>query len=110
MAERARSAIEEYYVRSGATAETLAEVREALAREGWRGYRAWEAEHFPYFTYRARAYASLGRNADAVRALEESYRAHERFLPWFILADPVFDPLHDEPGFQELVRLMDLPH
>jgi hypothetical protein len=66
--------------------------------------------HFPDFWVRAQAYASLGRNAEAIRALEESYQAHEVQLPYFILADPVFDPLHDEPDFQEILRLMDLPH
>ena len=39
--------------------------------------------HFPDFWVRAQAhaslgrYASMGRNAEAIRALEESYQAHE---------------------------------
>jgi DNA-binding winged helix-turn-helix (wHTH) protein/tetratricopeptide (TPR) repeat protein len=55
----------------------------------------------------ARWRAQLGQREEALELLERAYREHDFFII-FIKAEPFFDPLHDEPRFQELVQRVGL--
>ena len=57
----------------------------------------------------AGAYAALGENDEAFRLLMK--KIDERTLPglFFVKVDPVFDNLHSDPRWQELLRRMNLP-
>jgi hypothetical protein len=53
-------------------------------------------------------YARLERKEDTLRALEDSYRERSPWLP-FIQKEPVFDFLHSEPRYRDIVKKMGLP-
>ena len=53
----------------------------------------------------AQMYASLGDNQTALRSLETAYAEHQFSLVW-VKIDPIFDDLHSEPRFKELLRRM----
>ena len=53
----------------------------------------------------AQMYASLGDNEAALQSLETAYTEHQFSLVW-VKIDPVFDDLHSEPRFKELLRRM----
>jgi TolB-like protein/DNA-binding winged helix-turn-helix (wHTH) protein len=53
-------------------------------------------------------YARLERKEDTLRALEDCYRERSPWLP-FIQKEPVFDFLHSEPRFRDIVKKMGLP-
>src|SRR5262249_4419203 len=55
----------------------------------------------------AKSYALLGDKERALAGLEKSYERKDFLLP-FVKADPVFDPLHNEPRFQRLLMLIGL--
>jgi TolB-like protein/Tfp pilus assembly protein PilF len=56
----------------------------------------------------AMIYTGLGENGLALEWLEKSYQERSPWLIW-IGADPVFLPLHKEPGFQQILSKMHLP-
>jgi hypothetical protein len=45
---------------------------------------------------------------EALLWLEKAHEEHDSNMP-FISIDPLFDFLRDEPGFQDLLKKMDLP-
>lgn len=49
-----------------------------------------------------------GLNDRALEWLERSFEAHDPNMP-YIGIWPMFDPLHDHPRFQDLLRRMNLP-
>jgi hypothetical protein len=57
----------------------------------------------------AMIYASLGRPAQALEALEKAYTMRESTLLWLNVI-PVFDTLRTEPRFIDLVRRVGLPN
>jgi len=59
--------------------------------------------------YLAMFYAALGDSDAAMRELEAAYQAHITVLPWIRAHGGPFDPLRDDPRFQDLVRRMKLP-
>jgi tetratricopeptide (TPR) repeat protein len=56
----------------------------------------------------ATVYTRAGRNNEALEWLEKAFEAHDANMP-SISVDPIFDDLHDEPRFQNLLRRMNLP-
>ncbi|MBC7932597.1 MAG: winged helix-turn-helix domain-containing protein [Rubrivivax sp.] len=55
----------------------------------------------------ARGRAQLGQREEALDLLERAYREHDFFII-YLKAEPFFDPLRDEPRFQELLRKVGL--
>jgi hypothetical protein len=53
-------------------------------------------------------YARLERKEDTLRALEDCYREHSPWLP-LVQKEPVFDFLHSEPRYRDIVKKMGLP-
>jgi serine/threonine-protein kinase len=53
-------------------------------------------------------YAALGDNESAINWLNEAYDHHEMEMPWLI-TEPQFNSLHEDPRFQDLVRKMGFP-
>ena len=70
------------------------------------GFKPPNPQGEPY--YRARKYADTGQTVLALDLLEEAYRKRYYLLP-SIDKDKVFDCLHAEPRFGELLRAVDLP-
>ncbi len=56
----------------------------------------------------ARFYIIAGKKGQTLGWLEKTYEAREPNLPYVTVA-PDFDPLRDEPRFQDLLRRMNLP-
>ena len=52
-------------------------------------------------------YAQLGENDQALAQLEKAYQQRDGGL-WNIKVDPVWDPIRDDPRFQDLLRRMNL--
>lgn len=50
-----------------------------------------------------------GNNEKALDWMDKGFETHDPNLP-YLLAYPLFYPLHTEPRFQEIVRKMNLPH
>jgi len=60
----------------------------------------------PY--YFAMIYTALGEPQQALAALDQGYSERDRFLTW-LRVDDAFDPLRNEPRFQDLLRRIGLP-
>ncbi|MDX8340432.1 tetratricopeptide repeat protein [Draconibacterium sp. IB214405] len=84
------------YAKLGDTEKVMALLQELKDKkdEGFSG---------SYAFFVAVIYASLGDTASALEWLEISYQHHDMEIPW-LLTEPQFLPLHNEPAFQELVR------
>jgi TolB-like protein/DNA-binding winged helix-turn-helix (wHTH) protein/tetratricopeptide (TPR) repeat protein len=114
-----KEAAEEYLkfeVLSGSSPERIKRLEAGLARSGARGF--WQASLAEYLKTAKSSYAPpvlvagacmrLGDRACALQWLEKGY--HERDdLMIQLNVDPVFDGLHSEPQFQDLVRRVGLP-
>jgi tetratricopeptide (TPR) repeat protein len=86
------------YAASGTTSEAV-KLLEDLKKNSNRNY--------PDASEIAVIYAALGNNDQAMNWLEKGFE--ERFNPG-VLSRPGFDPLRSDPRFQNLVRLIGLPH
>ncbi len=60
------------------------------------------------FFNRAMAYAGVGREEEALRALQSSYEQREVIMP-LVRTEPAFTGLHGDPRFREIVGKMGLP-
>jgi Tfp pilus assembly protein PilF len=56
----------------------------------------------------ALAYAVLGRDEDAIRALQAAYDQHSMLMP-LMRTEPSFEKLHGDARFRELLRKLGLP-
>jgi eukaryotic-like serine/threonine-protein kinase len=56
----------------------------------------------------AEVYASLGDKDEAIRWLDQGYRAHDAFMI-LLKVWPPFDPLRSDPRFEALMRRMNFP-
>lgn len=54
-------------------------------------------------------YGALGDKEAAFASLEKGYAEHDLQLQ-FLYADPAFDPLRDDPRFEDLLRRVGFPH
>jgi serine/threonine-protein kinase len=52
-------------------------------------------------------YIFAGNKERALECLEQCYEMHDANMPY--ITQPIFDPMRDEPRFQELLRMMNLP-
>ncbi len=119
------------YLGKGMYAEAIAEFQEAIrldgddpvmqiylgaayARAGKREKaqailkRLETSESYISLAYLAILYAALGDKESAFASLEKAYTAHDLQLQ-YLKADEGFDPLRDDPRFQDLVRRVGLP-
>lgn len=71
------------------------------ARSEWSG--SGQYSHY----YAAAAYSFIGEKTAAMDNLEKAVE-QKTFLSAFLKADPVFDPLRNEPRYQEILRKMNL--
>lgn len=60
-------------------------------------------------TFLATTYMMLDRPEDALDALEEAYRRRTGWILPFLGVHPLFDPLRDDPRFQDLLRRIGVP-
>jgi TolB-like protein/Flp pilus assembly protein TadD/predicted Ser/Thr protein kinase len=101
-------------------AERGVEVSDAQWRWGWLAYvyaaagrrdearkMLREREHLPIGIVAA-AHAVLGEKDIAFACLDEAYEAYDSWL--FQLQDPIFDPLRDDPRFEDLLRRLNHPY
>ncbi len=98
-----------------ANEEEVAGLADAYQTSGKEGYWRWMLD---YWTERAKQeyvrrtsfaviYASLGDKDQAMRWLEEGYKEHEFIMTGLNVALE-WDPLRDDPRFQDLLRRMNL--
>jgi adenylate cyclase len=85
-----------------------------LARTGRRGEAlaiAAKLKDAPPTAFQvAWLHAALGDTDAGIEVLETAYEAHPTALPWIrVHGWDVFDPLRDDPRFQDLLRRMNLP-
>jgi tetratricopeptide (TPR) repeat protein len=87
------------YARAGKSAEARKLLSE-LKEESKRTYVSW-------YDFAA-IYAGLGEKDQAFTCLERAYEQHvDRLVE--AKGDPLFDPLHSDPRFQDLMRRIGLP-
>ncbi len=97
------------------TEEEIAGLEDAYQTLGKEGYWGWMLDYFTEMAKQryvsslefARFYAHLGDKDQAMRWLEEGYEKRESIL-YGLNVDPAFDPLRDDPRFQDLLRRMNL--
>lgn len=93
--------------------EAVAELKRAFAKNGIKGY--WQARleqfktrpHLKNFPAQNQAfcYAKIGDKERALEWLNASFQRRERYLTTARIL-PVFEILHDDSRFQDLVRQM----
>jgi TolB-like protein/Tfp pilus assembly protein PilF len=107
---KAAAILEEFLRSVGFDEEIVAADKQVLETGGYEGYLEWQLELRGISTFaRARHFAELDREDEALAALEQAHQERAPDLPYFLLGWPPFDPLHDEPRFQDLLRRMNLP-
>ncbi len=80
----------------------------ALARQELREMKqVAERRYVPPFWF-AMVYASLGDKPQALNWLNQAHREHDSYMV-FVKVTPWFDSLHNQPGFEQLLRKMNFP-
>jgi len=113
--EDAVAAYQKFLTLGGASEEEVAGLADAYQTSGKEGYWRWMLD---YWTERAKQeyvprtglaviYAYLGDKDQAMRWLEEGYKEHE-FMMTNLKVAPEWDPLRDDPRFQDLLLRMNL--
>jgi serine/threonine-protein kinase len=100
-------------------ARTTAGMREAFAKNGWRGYWQFQLADLtklrqetgngytpPYLI--AQACVQLGDKEKAIEWLETGFRERDAFMP-MIKVEPMLDGLRSDPRFADLIRRMRFP-
>jgi tetratricopeptide (TPR) repeat protein len=100
-----------YWNPGGTSLSDLEKVARAYGNSGERGYEiamlAFEKKHSGTTYHVAWAYAQLRDNEQALRWLQKSFQARETDILG-VRNDPEFDPLRDDPRFQQLVQAIGL--
>jgi serine/threonine-protein kinase len=98
---------------SGARSEEVEALDRAYSESGSRGYWMWRLEglkdqydRYPIGT--AYIYAHLGNKDQAFAWLEEAYEKRDALL-YLLKVYPSWDPLRDDPRYDDLVRRMNFP-
>ncbi|NIM18695.1 MAG: protein kinase [Candidatus Latescibacteria bacterium] len=94
-------------------AAEVAALDSAYSESGPRGYWRWHLESLKGQydstpTYAAQYYAQLGDKDQALAWLERAYEKHAGRL-YLLKVSPSYDPLRDDPRFQDLLRRMNFP-
>jgi len=112
--EEAARAWQKEQILGGASEEEVSGLSEAATR-GKEGYWQWQLEYFrdkakktyvPTATF-ATCYAELGQMDQVFEWLEKAYEERSPALIWLNVS-PRWDPLRDDPRFQDLLRRMNL--
>ncbi len=74
------------------------DAKKILSELDERGKHTYVRPH-----YSAMIYAALGQREQALAALERAFAEHDIHMAW-LKVDDAFDPLREEPRFQELLR------
>ena len=86
----------------------IAGLRAALASGGERGYWQQKLNNIPLNertgVHAAIAYMHLGRQEEALKALEQSYQRRGQDVSLWLPIREEFDPLQSDPRFQEMLR------
>ncbi len=101
---------------SGAAPERIAELDSAYSQSGSKGYWRWRLEWIEriggsfdrYASYTAMYYGQLGEKDKAFAWLERAYEKHDPFM-FRLKVEPGWDPLRDDPRFQDVLRRMNFP-
>jgi serine/threonine-protein kinase len=113
--EEAIAAYQKFLTLGGVSEEEVAGLEDAYQTSGKEGYWRWmldywteraQQEYVPRTSF-AEIYAYLGDKDQAMRWLEEGYEERE-FLMTTLNVAPEWDPLRDDPRFQDLMRRMNL--
>jgi tetratricopeptide (TPR) repeat protein len=97
---------------SGASPDEVEALGRAYSESGSRGYWMWRLERLegeydrPIGT--AYIYAQLGERDQAFAWLEEAYVKREGMM-YLLKTSPWWDPLRDDPRYDDLVRRMNFP-
>ncbi len=100
---------------AGAPSQALDETRQAFRVAGTRGFWAKELERAtsrpgstPARPWRlARIYSELGDDDRTFASLERAYEERDSLMV-FLKVNPIFDRLHADPRFDDLVRRIEL--
>jgi tetratricopeptide (TPR) repeat protein len=111
--EDAVSARKKAMTLSGAPLESIAALDSAYSESGPEGYWMWRLERMKgqydrYPTNTARYYAQLGDKDQAFVWLEKAHEKHDGRM-FTLKVHPFWDPLRDDPRFQDLLRRMNFP-
>jgi TolB-like protein/Tfp pilus assembly protein PilF len=115
--DEAVAAERQYLDLSGQGSQEVQSLQEAYASSGGKGYWNWRLRRLsqktrqygkPPSAHLARVHAQLGETETAFEWLEKAYveRASSLIL---LNVDPAWDPLRDDPRFEDLVRRMNFP-
>jgi TolB-like protein/Flp pilus assembly protein TadD len=115
--EKAASARQRKWVLAGATEEGVVGIQDALedalATSGVEGYWQWILDYLinedenAQLGEIAEVYGHLGDKDQAFEILEKAYQERSGIMI-YLNAYPWFDPLRDDPRFQDLLRRMNL--
>ena len=108
--EKAASSNQRRWVLGGATEEEVAGLSDAWANSGAQGYWQWILDNRDNRDNRfetAAVYANLGDKDQAFEELEQAYQRRNSGLS-YLNVRPHYDPLRDDPRFQDLLRRMNL--
>ncbi|UCG51824.1 MAG: protein kinase [Candidatus Latescibacterota bacterium] len=91
----------------------VAALESAYSESGHKGYWRWhlkrlKGQYDRRPTYAAQYYAQLGDKNQAFAWLEKAYEKHSGGM-CFLKSNPRFDPLRDDPRFEDLLRRMNFP-
>ncbi|UCF79178.1 MAG: protein kinase [Candidatus Eiseniibacteriota bacterium] len=104
---------QEAAVLSGDTPERVEALAIAYNELGPRGYWLWCLETYEglqdrYPAVTSMYYAKLGETDKALALLEKAYEKHDMEMHT-LKSNPYWDPLRDDPRFQDLLRRMNFP-
>ncbi|UCF78357.1 MAG: protein kinase [Candidatus Eiseniibacteriota bacterium] len=100
----------------GAPPERIAALDSAYSESGPKGYWKWRLERLGrleggydrYPAYTAMYYGQLGEKDKAFAWLERAYEKHDAAM-FRLKVDPPWDPLRDDPRFQDMLHRMNFP-
>jgi tetratricopeptide (TPR) repeat protein len=95
--------------------QNAALIRATFAKEGWLGFaRLVTAKNSPLRDSNnnwvvAKAYVDLGGKDKVFAELNKAFETRLSSLLW-LKVEPQFDPLHDDPRFQQLLKRIGFPN
>jgi len=106
---------QQYLTFRGASEKDIGGLADAYAISGSKGYWGWLLDYWTERSNRgefvdptsfAYYHAQLGEKERAFEWLEKAYKEREGLV--YLKVDPRWDPLHDDPRFQDLLLRMNL--